>query len=268
MAYWHPPRRAESATATALTAEAERAAAAQLARRAFDAATIHAESELQQVTRQLNMLSAAGIATRSCVPPPTSAPPPVGLPNLPPRYDEAPPLVPPPLTQQDVTRRAASTETHPVALTHDDVLRLAVRSEPRVVGSPRRRERILTMRGAQSGWMWKVSGKKRLGSRWQRRWFVLDGARFDYYDSDQCGTARGTIDLSQGLRVSAPGFAPTSDLDGSEFDVDQPRAAASSSSRSSLTAAHQGGGGGGGGGGGVPSHMQVWLPGPLMLQVT
>jgi hypothetical protein len=66
-----------------------------------------------------------------------------------------------------------------------------------------KRERILTMRGAQTGWLWKMAGKTRLiGSPWQRRWFVLDGARLDYYDKESRGTLKGTVDLSECVHVS------------------------------------------------------------------
>ncbi len=65
-----------------------------------------------------------------------------------------------------------------------------------------RRKRVLTLRGAQSGWMQKLAGGVRIGNKWQRRWFVLDNARLTYFDDEKKGTLKGTVDMSNCTRVS------------------------------------------------------------------
>jgi len=49
---------------------------------------------------------------------------------------------------------------------------------------------------SQTGWMFKRSGRLRFGSRWQRRWFILDGKDLNY-SKFKDAPLKGSIDLSE-----------------------------------------------------------------------
>jgi hypothetical protein len=82
------------------------------------------------------------------------------------------------------------------------------RGTGQMVSNARQRERVLTLRGAQSGWLWKLAGGARIGNPWQKRWFILESNKLTYYDSELCGTLKGAVDLSScnGVHAATPAY--------------------------------------------------------------
>ena len=132
-------------------------------------------------------------------------------------------------------QRELSSLVSPVQRSTSSVLRAEVdprtlaavtgaRDSGQVVSGARHRERVLTLRGSQSGWMWKMAGGARLGNPWQKRWFILESNKLTYYDNELRGTLKGTVDLSVCTAVQATTPDYVDDVERRyEFEVELPK---------------------------------------------